>query len=906
MFKIGLPLPDSALQFIPQWNWLHPAWQILLLFLLCVVPITLVLWLYRYELKLVSRGTAFALLSLRLVVLALLLFLVCLQPVYAHTPSRELPGRVLIAIDRSGSMAVADPQRVVEDKLRLARALKLTTELTDAQLSEWADAVKEGKEPTWVKDEEIREEPACRRPLEMQRKEAYVKVLAEVDRLTRGEITRRVLGEPGADLLKKLGAKQDVELMAFDREGWDIRPDQLDELFQPSEKAKIDRKDEPDDKNKKPEVKKPSRRSDFTDLSVPLRKALERSGPGQGKVLGVILLTDGQHNQGDSPSALARDLGERSLPIYPIALGAQKPPSAVAVVSVKGPASVFKDIDATIDVRFKITNMEKQDFRVELRRPESNVAAPNDPGAVVAERIIHHDGKDREYHESFSVRMEKVGTQTITASVVPLNEVAKTVRLDRNHADTAINVADDKAKVLLIDGEAGWEFHYLSTLLKRDRTMQLTTVVFEQPRLDPRLTAAELEKLGSPQQQLPDGPEALAAFDCIIVGDVTEAQLPMKDRVRLEKYVADRGGTLVILGGKRAMPLAYPDAGPNGELDPLRKLLPIEAAHEESIKEGFQVTRTAQGRETRFLDLSSDPAKSDEYWSWLPKHYWAVIGRAKPGATALAFVPDPGAEPAKPSPEREKDRALIVRQNYGFGRVLFVGLDSTWRWRYMRGDERHHGLWGQTIRWAASDKPLVTGNEFVRFGTPQPVYRPDEPLQVIVRISEEAGALRPDMTAGARLIRLDGDKEEAVALLELNRREAQPRVLEGQLSNLPPGRYAIELVIPDLADKLRAGSPEPGQPDRWMRSLFTVLPTESREMIDLETRWPLLRELAATSGGKVFMPEDASELVDLLKQQSITQVDRYEQPLHRWWPTLVLLIALLTLEWVGRKWAGLP
>ena len=87
-------------------------------------------------------------------------------------------------------------------------------------------------------------------------------------------------------------------------------------------------------------------------LGLPLAYALERASPNRGQLLGVIVLSDGQHNLGDSPAALARELGERSLPIYPIALGAEKPPSAVAVVAVKGPASVFKDIDATIDVRF--------------------------------------------------------------------------------------------------------------------------------------------------------------------------------------------------------------------------------------------------------------------------------------------------------------------------------------------------------------------------------------------------------------------------------------------------------------------------------------------------------------------------------------------------------------------------
>ena len=39
--------------------------------------------------------------------------------------------------------------------------------------------------------------------------------------------------------------------------------------------------------------------------------------------------------------------------------------------------------------------------------------------------------------------------------------------------------------------------------------------------------------------------------------------------------------------------------------------------------------------------------------------------------------------------------------------------------------------------------------------------------------------------------------------MPLGKRPAQPRVLEGQLRDLPPGRYAVELAIPDLADKLK-------------------------------------------------------------------------------------------------------
>ncbi len=44
-----------------------------------VVPLALLVWLYRFELRLVPRMTALVLLGLRLAVLLLVLFVVCLQ-----------------------------------------------------------------------------------------------------------------------------------------------------------------------------------------------------------------------------------------------------------------------------------------------------------------------------------------------------------------------------------------------------------------------------------------------------------------------------------------------------------------------------------------------------------------------------------------------------------------------------------------------------------------------------------------------------------------------------------------------------------------------------------------------------------------------------------------------------------
>jgi hypothetical protein len=875
MFSLRLPFfPDDARLLV------HPVWTGLqggLLLLLCLVPLALIVWLYRYELRLVPRGAAVGLLSLRLVVLTLILFLICLQPIYARDREEGLPGRVLVAVDRSDSMEAADPQRTDAEKLRLARALQLAGDLcSDGQLTAWIEDHESQREPRWLTSGEDGSDPAQRREREGERRRIHDEVCKRVDGLKRSELVRRLLTEEGGRLLAAMtAAKHEVELLGFARDVWDAKPDKLDDLFA------------------KPEAGV----SAYTDLRWPLVRALERSGPDRGKVLGVVVLTDGQHNWGEPPARKALELGERELPIYPVALGARRPPPDVAVTALKAPNAAFKDVDANVEVRFKITSLPAQEVAVELR-----LTGPNQK--VLGQKKVHHDGKDQAYSERFPVRLDQAGAQTLVVEVKPIDPQTRETRTDNNSRAAVVNVADDKAKVLLIDGEARWEYHYLASALHRDRTMQVQSVVFEQPRLNANLTPAELEKMGSPRQELPSGPDALADYDCIILGDVAVAQLPLAERTRLERYVADRGGTLVLLAGKRFMPLAYPETEASGEPDPLRKLLPIELPRAVTPPDGFSVTLTPPGRETDFLRLDPEGSGSDRLWQAFPRHFWGVVGRIKPGATALAHVSS--AVDKQGLAEEEKQNALIARQNYGFGQVLFVGLDSTWRWRYKTGDTYHHRFWGQTIRWAAANKPLVTGNEFVRFGTPRAVYGQGQEVEVVARLSEELGTLQPDLLAGARILRQEGKKEAVAAVIPLNRRPAQPRVLEGKVRDLPAGTYAIELAIPDLADKLHSPPGPDGISPGPLRASFTVTPPESGEAIDLETNWPLLEELAAKSGGKVFTPEDAGELVALLTRQSVPHVDHSEQRLWQWWVMLALVLTLLTAEWIGRKWVGLP
>ena len=287
-------------------------------------------------------------------------------------------------------------------------------------------------------------------------------------------------------------------------------------------------------------------------------------------------------------------------------------------------------------------------------------------------------------------------------------------------------------------------------------------------------------------------------------------------------------------------------------------------------------------------------------WDRFPVHYWAAMGELKDGAEVLAAVP--GGNP--------RDRAVLARQSYGFGRVLYVGIDSTWRWRFKVGDYFHHRFWGQVAQWAASDRllPVTNANGTIRFGTREPIYSGGQDVEVVVRTSDAIKKLGPNALKGARVIRLPeavGGKETPAGLIPLSHPEGRPRDLSGKAHDLTPGKYAVELEIPEWADQLQ-GPPGPDGRATRLRCPFEVAPPDNEELVDLAANLSLLEELAQAGGGKVYSIENAKDLIDALAAQSATREYFIERPLRQSWWVLGIFLAFLTLEWILRKWAGLP
>jgi hypothetical protein len=856
MFRINLPVSDGYLLLTPRLGGMSRYTQAILLIAFLVV-ILLLLWrIYRYELQFITRKAASGLLVLRCLVIGFIFCIVALKPTMRYVSTHVIPSRVLIAIDRSDSMSVIDPQRSPVEALELARGLKLANDLADERrLKEWIEQLKRGSIPGDA---------------------AYRTVLQRMEAVSRAQLAQRVIGPEGIDMLNALRQEHHLDVVGFNQK--------LGEL--PDDAARIHAILAGDGKN-------PGQ--SYTDLKLPLKRALEQRGDQNEGLLGVILLSDGQHNWGAAPSDLAEQLGNTEnktpIPVYTVVCGARIPPTDLAIVSAKAaPPTVFKHGSTNIDVRLLANNIPAGKIKITISYPVS----PELPDRKPVIEYVEHDGNSQPLPKSIPVKMDRAATETLTVTVeaIPRDGSKVDDRFPENNTRSVnVNVAPDKAKVLVVDGEARWELHYLHTALIRDETMDTKSVVFDQPRIN-AIKEENIKEMKLPDLKLPPEDELLRN-DCIILGDVATEQLPIEERQRLEKYVAERGGTLVMLAGKCSMPLEFLRGN-----DPFARLLPIRQPRIVDRKDGIRVALTAEGKQTGFLRLEDDAGSSDERWSALPPHFWAITGKAKEGAVALAYCQTGD---RNPSPETERDNVLIARQNYGFGRVVYVGLDSTWRWRFKQGDKFHHRFWSQVIRWAASDRALIAGNEFVRFGVREPVYRADQEVEILVRLNEKVKKLRADALAGARLYRKtkpDG-AEEAVVLTPLKPHPFVPGELEGQRSNLPPGDYEMELVIPDIEEKLN------GPDGKKLRTSFKILPPDTGELLNLATNWERMSEIAQKSGGEMLSADRAGELLDKFKTRIATREETTDKRLWQSWWVLIPLLMLLTVEWVIRKRFGL-
>lgn len=843
-----------------DWRLVFVAWgrqdRLIALFAASVIAVGCIGMLFAYEQRLVSRQLGYTLLTLR-VLLILILFLTLLEPVWTWSYNEDHKGRVVVAIDLSESMDTRDVFASEAEKLRWARSLgMLGNEANTARIERWIAAYESGQQPDWIDpDEQV--DAARRQPLAEARQQNLQAVFKQLETLSRKEILQRlILSEPNP-LSSRLKDLVDTQFVVFAGEYSSTPEAELSKWISSPAQTLM---------------------RGHSDLTLPLMA--EAMGGDDLPLVGVIVFSDGHDNVHDNPQKFAAQLASSAVPVHTVLVGSERRPKDLAIISIDYPEKVFQDDDPIIKATLRTSGFLGERMVVKLTGDPDSTFAPLQQEVTVT-------GDLEEVSFKLSDLLQGRHHFRLATDVLPGE-----TRDDNNDREFSLDVVDDQAHVLLVEGEGRWEFRYLQAALERDERVDLQTVLFDQPYvgvLPETFFPRSLPGLNGPN----NGPTPFARFDAVIIGDVSPVQLNLNAWTLLDRYVREEGGTLILTAGHRSFPRAF-------NFGQVADLLPVENLREVNLTDprqtappeqrGFHLQITPDGAAQAMLQLDVDPLKNERVWSSLPGHTWALVGQAR--RTATVWAAQPGTDASDESGlDAERKRAVIAQHYVGAGQVVWIGIDSTWRWRFRVGDQYHHRFWGQLARWAVEFKASA-GNQFVRFGAQKPVVAEGE--QILLRAQWDERYLSQNPQLKARAVITRNKSEEPPVIVDLVPQEGRGFIFEARTSQLMAGDYTARLQVD--------GAPLDGV----IETELSVSQQLTPELQDVSANRSVLEQAASLTGGRFLLPDQLHELPDLFHDSSQSQEVREEIPVWNHWPILVLFCIVGTSEWVLRKINGLP
>jgi hypothetical protein len=309
----------------------------------------------------------------------------------------------------------------------------------------------------------------------------------------------------------------------------------------------------------------------------------------------------------------------------------------------------------------------------------------------------------------------------------------------------------------------------------------------------------------------------------------------------------------------------------------------------------LSVTPTALAQSLSVLELRSagaSPGSTAGAWpEGLPFLRWAQdLGNLKPSAEVLATAAGPGGG-ADAAP-------LVTRLRFGAGQSLYVGTDETWRWRYARGEVYFEQFWVQLVRLLGrgaatrSDAPVrmeVSARQTPRGGT------------VVVDVDLEDAALVARNLPSLRVaVRPTGSEESDPPRAEFDLRP-QTRGDAQDFESAAGQRFTANWLA-DVAGELELVVTEPALAGFDLRvALDVIAPDDERRRAEADV--PRLVKLAQDTGGRVVPLDDLAQLTEpgVVRNLARKTAADVAEPIWNSALALLLIVGLVTLEWIGRK-----
>ena len=859
---------DRAGQIValrPSYHSEVPLWLVLLI---AVALVGATYWLYRRTASYISPARRFTLTALRAGFLLLLLALV-LHPVISVTVAGAVRQTLLVLVDTSGSMGVAEAR-------------------TD--------------------DADIKRAAIARGDLQFDGGLTQTLKSPSVPKMPRIEVVKAAFKNPGLDLVRRLEDNYDLAPFTFDQSVTDValaKPALAQEsstgqvgwsfaivvallailggaamaaflkprtigisvsavgllvfagalialmLSAPRRDLSPAKADDPSDRLHWVATL-PKADGHATAIGDALRDAIYRK---RGQALaGIVLVTDGVSNAGSSPMKAAELAHSENLPLYIYGVGVTSPRDII-VRDIFVPDVTFVRDEVPVTVHVQAQGLKGQTGRLVLKLGDHQVD----------DRELSFDETDQTVN--LKCVPSDVGEFDLTASIEPR---ADEVSRDNNSTTRHIRVVDGRIKVLHIEQLPRWEFKYLEAMLLRDRRVEYKCHLLE---ADPGV----FDSPKSPYiKTLPTRVADFAAYDLVILGDVDPKRLPPRFMEALNEYVSRAGGSVLMIAGRKFAPLAYAKS-------PIENMLPVEfdAVTPEMSRlpasdRPLRVELTERGKAATMLRLADKETDSLQRWAQLPALYWdARVARPKPAADVLLVDSDP----AKAS--RYGKMPIIALQQYGLGQVLYVGTDNTWRFRRNQGEQDFTRLWSQMIERMALPH-MLGASKRTQLSTDRQAYATGDRVQVFARLYREKDfePITDPVVKGTFALK---DAPGSAVEVMLRAMPDQPGMYRTEFVAGQPGAYRLR-VETDAAT-----------------SLDFVVNNQTAELTDMAMNESALRAMATQTNGQFYREETLYTLPDEVAKTTQPRLSSFEvefafSPLY-----FMLLLGVVTTEWILRK-----
>lgn len=454
----------------------------------------------------------------------------------------------------------------------------------------------------------------------------------------------------------------------------------------------------------------------------------------------------------------------------------------------------------------------------------------------------------------FQVKLERPGAQLLTVSLAP---VAGEATAENNAARRWVKVLSQKVKVGAFAALPGWDFQYLRNALSRTPWVGLEAAV-----------------LSPAAPRVPMTADQILAQDVLVLSDVPVAALDETQWSAVYRLVSERGGSVILLAGAAHLPgeygqhlvasslLPYP-----AELTPTWRMWPGEVPM-------FRLVPHPNAVNDPVLRIGDEGDVSSTHpWQTLPGFYRILpIGRLKPGAQALLV-------------EASSGEPVLTQVRIGAGKAFLLGANETWRWRSGPSKDVHDRFWLQLVRYAAGE-PFAARSDRLALDVDKVAFDAGEVVQAKARAFTGLApvALRLEVLRDAHTIQTPPLTPTGVSNSGHFTARAGP---------YPEGDYQLRLS--------EAG----GAGATGVSLSFQVTADYEAELADVSADPSVLTRLAESSAGELYRLEEMDRLAERVNLTAERRSGYFEQRLWESPYLFVLVVACFAAEWAARKRLGL-